>query len=213
MRVAGAQFFARRGIELFMIQLYARWGSSAVLRYVKDAPLKTQAKVAGKLAASMRHMQSIEDVRKKLRPDSKGSTTGDLESSCRNMLEKSTKVVRSGELQALVKRVEVIESKVDKDHVYVINTETLCAHKVRLWSSELKPSEWRTVCNWDFGQGKEQYEWLKSVEGVKTCDRCWRRTECDKGNLRKGCKNDQVEEEETGSVSSEPEDEWVVCVV
>ena len=69
------------------------------------------------------------------------------------------------------------------------------------------------MCNWDFGHGKEQYEWLKSVEGAKTCDRCWRRTKCDKGNLMKGCKNDQVEEEETGSVSSEPEDEWVVCVV
>ena len=48
MRVAGAQFFARRGIELFMIQLYARWGSSAILKYVQDAPSRPKQRWLGK---------------------------------------------------------------------------------------------------------------------------------------------------------------------
>lgn len=158
-------------------------------------------------------MQSIEDVQEELRPSAKGKPKGDLEIACRKMLEKSANVVRPGELQALVKRVEVIESKIESDREYVINTDTLCAHKVHLWSSELKPSEWRTVCNWDFGHGKESYEWLKSVEGAKTCDRCWRRIECDKGNLRRNSKKNKAEVEDSGSVSSEPEDEWVAIVL
>ena len=33
-RVVGAQFLARHGIELILIQLFARWGFDSVLRYV-----------------------------------------------------------------------------------------------------------------------------------------------------------------------------------
>ena len=209
MRVAGAQFFARRGIELFMIQLYARWGSSAILRYVNDAPLKTQSKVAGKLAAAMGESPSIGEVQRKLRAVTKKGTAEDLESACKKLIEKSTDIVRPGELQALVKRVEVLEEDVDKDHKYVINTETMCVHKVYVWSNDLKPSKWKTVCNWYFSLGKENYEWLKSAEDAKTCDRCWRRTECDKGNLKRGDHSKKPEvADETSSKSSEPEDDW-----
>ena len=49
-----------------MIQFYARWGSPAILRYVRDASLSTKAIVIGKLAATMRHMDSIENVHKEL---------------------------------------------------------------------------------------------------------------------------------------------------
>ena len=48
-RVMGAQFFAARGVDLYLIQLYARWGSSAILRYVQEAPLCNQPKVADRL--------------------------------------------------------------------------------------------------------------------------------------------------------------------
>eukprot|EP00972_Heterocapsa_arctica_P109299 16094490-Heterocapsa_arctica.AAC.1 len=33
-RVAGAQLLSRAGMDLYLVQLFARWGSSAVLRYV-----------------------------------------------------------------------------------------------------------------------------------------------------------------------------------
>ena len=36
-RVAGAQFFARGGVQLGQIQLVGRWGSMSILRYVQDA--------------------------------------------------------------------------------------------------------------------------------------------------------------------------------
>ena len=42
LRVTGAQFLARAGLELLLIQLFARWGSAAVLRYVQQAPLSNQ---------------------------------------------------------------------------------------------------------------------------------------------------------------------------
>ena len=46
LRVAGAQCLARAGFELFLIQLFARWGSAAILRYVQPAPLLLAAPCA-----------------------------------------------------------------------------------------------------------------------------------------------------------------------
>eukprot|EP00434_Breviolum_minutum_P035780 symbB.v1.2.031683.t1/scaffold3685.1/size104757/8 len=40
LRATGAQFMARRGIEYYKIQLYCRWGSETILKYLRDAPLE-----------------------------------------------------------------------------------------------------------------------------------------------------------------------------
>ena len=53
LRVAGAQYLARMGIDLYLIQLVGRWGSAAVARYVQDAPLVRQHLVA-RMATSSR---------------------------------------------------------------------------------------------------------------------------------------------------------------
>ena len=52
------RFLARAGLKLLLIQLFARWGSSAVLRYVQQAPLDNQQGVAG---AAVRGL-SLKDV-------------------------------------------------------------------------------------------------------------------------------------------------------
>ena len=142
MRVAGAQSFARRGIELFMIQSYARWGSSAILRYVQDAPLSSQARVAGKLAATMRHMNSLENINEEISVKVGKAGSTEVRKACKEFLEKGASVVRPGELEALVRRVDVLESKVDKKHEFVMNTETFCVHKVRIWGDDIQASTW-----------------------------------------------------------------------
>ena len=44
LRSTGAQFLARQGIEYYRIQLFCRWGSDTVLRYLRDAPLEGSEK-------------------------------------------------------------------------------------------------------------------------------------------------------------------------
>jgi len=39
LRSTGAQYFARCGVEFYKIQLFCRWGSETILRYLRDAPL------------------------------------------------------------------------------------------------------------------------------------------------------------------------------
>jgi hypothetical protein len=59
-RVSGAQMLARADIELYMIQLIGRWGSSAVTRYVQDAPLCRQGCIATQVA---RHLDAMQDCK------------------------------------------------------------------------------------------------------------------------------------------------------
>ena len=46
LRVAGARFLSRHGVDLYLIQLIGRWASSAILRYVPQAPLAVQHRMA-----------------------------------------------------------------------------------------------------------------------------------------------------------------------
>ena len=43
----------RMGIDVYMIQLMGRWGSSAILRYIQDAPLQRQTWVASTAIAAL----------------------------------------------------------------------------------------------------------------------------------------------------------------
>ena len=49
-RVSGARRMARAGIELWQIQLFARWESAVILRYVREAPLAKSHLLAGRMA-------------------------------------------------------------------------------------------------------------------------------------------------------------------
>ena len=44
---------ARCGIEMFLIQLMGRWGSSAVQRYVQEAPLSHRSGVTAKIGSAL----------------------------------------------------------------------------------------------------------------------------------------------------------------
>ncbi|CAE7359049.1 icd [Symbiodinium natans] len=58
LRSTGAQFLARQGIEYYRIQLFCRWGSDTVLRYLRDAPLEGSEKW---LPSSLQNV-SVEEV-------------------------------------------------------------------------------------------------------------------------------------------------------
>ena len=40
LRISMAQYLGKLGVDIWRIQLLGRWGSSAVLRYVRDSPLQ-----------------------------------------------------------------------------------------------------------------------------------------------------------------------------
>jgi len=64
-RVTGAQMMARAGISEWRIQVFGRWGSSAVLGYLRDAIITG---AAGAIAREV-IQPSLQDVRHSLGPD------------------------------------------------------------------------------------------------------------------------------------------------
>ena len=53
---------ARAGIELWQIQLFARWESSVILRYVREAPLAKSHLLAGRMAAQKDLKEIVDDT-------------------------------------------------------------------------------------------------------------------------------------------------------
>ena len=74
-RVSGARRMARAGVDIWHIQLFARWESKVILRYVKEAPLAASHLLAGKM------VKQQEEVGARQEPagsshDDKGAPTG-----------------------------------------------------------------------------------------------------------------------------------------
>ena len=52
-RVFGARRMALANIELWRIQIFGRWGSTAVLTYIKEAPVAPQTRLAESIARGL----------------------------------------------------------------------------------------------------------------------------------------------------------------
>ena len=61
-RVSGARRMARAGVELWQIQLFARWESAVILRYVREAPLARSHLLAARMAASTDLAEMVDDA-------------------------------------------------------------------------------------------------------------------------------------------------------
>ena len=57
-RVSGAQWLVRRGMEIWRVQVLGRWGSSAVLAYIRDVPASSSSCFAPQLSQRL----SLENV-------------------------------------------------------------------------------------------------------------------------------------------------------
>ena len=113
-----------------------------------------------------------------------------------------------------MRRVDVLESKVDKKHEFVMNTETFCVHMVLIWGNDIPAPTWETTCRWKFG-AQGQHAWKNTLsEKANSCDRCWGRNADKIKRVRKefleAQKKGGVEEEkvESDASSSDPEHGW-----
>ena len=61
-RVTGAQAMAVAGVDIWLIQAFCRWGSRAVLEYVRDCDLSSTTDVAAKVTKGLRLMEVRENL-------------------------------------------------------------------------------------------------------------------------------------------------------
>ena len=131
--VSGAQWLARSGVPLPLIQLMARWSSDVIARYVAEVPLKTISTVY-KSEDSTRELRVLLDEARRSRDDSE-RVFGKMKTLFRDAF-----VAELGEVAELRPRSSLALS--DSSPPFVVKT-----HVVANRSSKIR-------CGWAFGLAK-----------------------------------------------------------
>ena len=177
-RVSGARFLAGLGLELSLIQLLARWCSSVVLEYVRDAPLiALTSTTRGKLTlATERGSQSI--VQSWRHDDIKQHVQA---------LERAIDEIKGSDKH--IEAVKVSGMEVHADAVPVKRSFKSIDDLVGIRSRKYKrvhladptpgldcpPSSWITLgCAWRFGFADHDRVLPSSADARSRCKRCWR---------------------------------------
>jgi len=176
LRVIGAQFLARFGMDVYLIKLFARWGSDAVLRYIQDAQLADGTGTAARALAAVadQEMKPIKDIvvdpyvpRQTIRDEV--LTTLSSQQAAENIEAVVDQLVRDRikELKQAPQTMLGTVKKVEADQL-VVNLPTKKAHKVLVYDASSKPETWQAFCGWMFGQAK--YKLVTAVP--KRCTPC-----------------------------------------
>ena len=161
-RVSGSRFWAGLGMEVQKLQIFARWGSDVILRYVSDAPL-AQVKILARtsspaaLASSSASSSSA---------DAKVCELGKIVQKLTSFVEDAVADLR--QLQDVV----ATRGQVPRGD-YVQNADSKCWHTVLDGGAETHPSQWRTWCGWRFGLQAHLRARAIGADGA-TCGRCQR---------------------------------------
>ena len=160
-RVAGSRFWASHGMEVHKLQIFARWGSDVILRYVADSPLHQV-----KLTTPSSSVAS--------------SSAGSREDPEHNLLELNVKLAKLtafvedavAEVQAL--KDDIARRAEESRRDFVQNTTTKCWHEVLLGDVDVPPALWKTRCGWRFA--RLEHERCSRVPSAgNKCDRCFGR--------------------------------------
>ena len=187
LRVTGAQFLARAGLELLLIQLFARWGSAAVLRYVQQAPLSNQQGVAQAAIRGLT-LQEVDRLAPMMIKDHptkppaavrRAVIDSALEVEVRDM--SATMLVNYNALDERLQVIEASLAEVDTTRpgptVGVRRTRTSKLHKVSvgLHDNAARPIL-TTACGWRYGGVPHIIEQLGVTPGVEQlgASRCYR---------------------------------------
>ena len=209
MRVSGAQFLSR-GLQwdLFVIQLFGRWGSLAVAKYVQEAPLShaTERAPSTSLAAVLKMVQeATQAARQPPDPIAEASIRADIED-----IKKKLNASLALSIQDLSERAGITDNQdpdvtEPQEKLTVTNPASNVVHAVLVNSHEsIPPEACITVCGW---------KWL--IAGAATMSRASRTSSLP--NFCKTCKkretgaeSDASSEEPGGEAESElglPEDD------
>ena len=166
LRVSGAQFLARRGMQLICIQLLGRWGSAAILRYIQDAPL-AQLPDAAKQAMLNYSMARLQSEFKQKSGQADRDTV-----LIKKMVDEFN--VHLDSAKAMIKRLAALESAPKAKTIprdMVLNTSTNCLHRI-LIVDKVNVENSTTFCGFLFFSSPcKIFSPDGSIEG-EACKRC-----------------------------------------
>ena len=161
LRTSGARLLSALGIELFKIQLLARWVSPVILRYVRDAPLASLTDDYIRL-----HDRQCDDSEYLPAASSVQKLQGRVEAIETWIADHKQEDL---ELQGAVSRLNAAGSP----SKFVLNVSSGVIHRVLVDGLHVHPSTWRTCCGWRFHAANVQrFEHLCLQSHRTVCDKC-----------------------------------------
>lgn len=160
MRVTGAQYLARIGVELHKIQLLGRWDSDIILRYVREAPLAAitqdvRALVSAGSCANALDVQGLEEIKQELR----------------NEVGHVFEAWASEQALAAAARAAVPTPAPEPRHAVVRNPATRMLPRALKDRMATPPAMWHTTYGWRFGL--VVYDEFESAPPGAKCRRCF----------------------------------------
>ena len=163
---------AAHGLELFKLQLLARWSSDVILRYVRESPLKTltsdylRKQGANSVDEILAAMQSqSEEVKKRL--ESLDTRTMDM---IKQEVSLRARQVASDPPKTF--SANSLEDYENKTLNLVENLKTGAVHRVLTGSAEISPMLWSTVCGWKFGKSPTDRPSNLPASWRSICEKC-----------------------------------------
>ena len=136
LRVSGAQFLARHGVDTYLIQLIGRWGSNATLRYMQLAPLALQHRLASSLVHNPNVMAGPASVEN-------GPTLS--AEQIRSVLQDTIEEFRQD-----LKHVQILVT--EEKELFIINLITKCVHRPDPFETNKATADWKAKgCQWRYG--------------------------------------------------------------
>ena len=167
-RSMGAVWLTRARVEIFRIQLLARWSHRVITHYARMAPLTG-------LTEHVRELQTVNSLSKVIE-DLKESLDM-LKSKHTNLEEHVIKEIRDE-----IKTKADLEDSVTKPNDYVKNTETGIFHKTRASTIGDVPILWKARCGWKFGSTFFEKQTAYPDDAKALCDKCFYRERLDLKN-------------------------------
>ena len=158
-RAMGAVYLTGLRMELYRIQLMARWTSQVIMRYARLSPLSS-------ITDHVRELQTSNSMAKlvdRIRRDVAGVTQqlAQMDTATRKLLDLEVQITDLEEQWASDKR----------ETEYVINEDTNCCHRVLLKTGP--PIDWCTPCSFKFGMVRHRFVSAPPAIGYKSlCHRC-----------------------------------------
>ena len=137
LRASGAQFLARHGVDTYLIQLIGRWGSNAILRYIQQAPLALQHR----LASSLAHNPNVMAGPLAIEP-------------AQHLSEAQIRAVLQDTIDEIRKDLETVQILATQEkELFIINLNTQFVHRPDPFETNLPTAEWKAKgCKWRYGQ-------------------------------------------------------------
>ena len=177
-RVAGAVRLARAGLDIWKIQIFCRWGSDVVLRYIQEAPLEHSHKWAKEAALGLGLTEASQGLASQfvLKNPEVSVPDKDVKLASEQALEVLHKSMRvevekaddkwASALSILEGKLELVASRVGMEiPKFILNNSG--KGKVHLTRNERF-----TVCGWEWYGHRHAVSRAALAEGDNVCAKC-----------------------------------------